>query len=129
MFTGLADSGAAGCGAGYVAALDGLRGLAALVVFLRHTSNAIAIPVGARRALVEGPLAPLLNSQGAVQLFFVLSGFVLASSLSRSTHRVHWLRFYVKRFFRIYPPYVFAVLLAWGASQLWSPIALGPSMD
>lgn len=62
------------------------------------------------------PLALLLNGPGAVQLFFVLSGFVLTGSLSRSRGRLVSLRFLVRRAFRIYPPYWFAVVLSWLAS-------------
>jgi peptidoglycan/LPS O-acetylase OafA/YrhL len=99
-----------------VAALDGLRGLAAVVVVIRHAVNKIPMPSELRLALVQGPLAPLLNAQGAVQLFFVLSGWVLASSLARSGERPPWLQFYARRVFRIHPPYLFGVLVAWVAS-------------
>jgi peptidoglycan/LPS O-acetylase OafA/YrhL len=93
--------------------LDGLRGLASLVVVLRHTSNAIAMPWDLRRALIEGPLALLLNSQGAVQLFFVLSGYVLARSLERNSGWVAVVGFCAKRILRIHPPYVLTVLAYW----------------
>ena len=62
--------------------MEGLRGVAATIVVVRHTTNAIAMPEGTRRALLEGPWAPLLDAQGAVALFFVLSGFVLAGSFA-----------------------------------------------
>ena len=64
--------------------LDGLRGIASLIVVFRHTSNAIAMPMELRRQILESPLAILLNAQGAVQLFFVLSGFVLTASIERA---------------------------------------------
>jgi peptidoglycan/LPS O-acetylase OafA/YrhL len=66
-----------------VAALDGLRGVAAAVVVLHHWFNALAMPREARRVLFEGVLAPFVNGQGAVVLFFVLSGTVLTASLAR----------------------------------------------
>ena len=102
---------------GHLAALDGLRGVAAVAVTIRHTLNAIPMPVEIRRALFESPLAIVLSSQGAVQLFFVLSGWVLAASLARERDPgAAILPFYVRRVFRIHPPYVFAVLVAWLAS-------------
>jgi peptidoglycan/LPS O-acetylase OafA/YrhL len=104
----------------HVRALDGLRGIAALVVVLRHTFNKISMPAPLREQILTSPLAPLLSSQGAVQLFFVLSGWVLAASLQRSGERAPWPLFYVRRVFRIHPPYVFAVLVAWAASTTWS---------
>lgn len=109
-------------GALRITGLDGLRGLASLIVVFRHTFNAVAMPVGTRRAFLEGPLAPLLNAQGAVQLFFVLSGYVLASSLSRNRERADAVRFYVRRVFRIYPPYIGAVLFALAAGQLYQKV-------
>ena len=57
-----------------VVALDGLRALAALVVVVSHTSNAIPTNWLLRSDLLESPLAIFLNAHGAVQLFFVLSG-------------------------------------------------------
>jgi peptidoglycan/LPS O-acetylase OafA/YrhL len=57
-----------------------------------------------------------VNGQGAVQIFFVLSGYVLANSLARGRGPVDWPVFYTKRVFRIHPPYLFALLFAWGAS-------------
>jgi peptidoglycan/LPS O-acetylase OafA/YrhL len=103
-------------GSGYVGALDGLRGLAALIVVLAHTTSALAYSPKGRLALFQGPLAPLLNADGAVQLFFVLSGFVLAGSLGRNRAPVDLLAYWVKRVFRIHPPYVAALLFAWLAS-------------
>ena len=100
----------------HVAALDGLRGVAAAVVVLHHWFNALAMPREARRVLFEGVLAPFVNGQGAVVLFFVLSGTVLAASLARGRAPVDWPVFYAKRVFRIHPPYLFALLVAWVAS-------------
>lgn len=99
-----------------VAALEGLRGIAATIVVVRHTSNAIALPDGTRRALLEGPLAPLFDAQAAVALFFVLSGFVLTGSLARGSSAPDTAQFWVKRVFRIHPPYAVALLLTWVAS-------------
>ncbi len=82
-------------------ALDGLRGMAVLTVFLSHTSGA-----GQR-------VTPWTNFHGTghlgVYLFFVLSGFLLGYSL---LHRpIHLGRFYLRRFFRIAPLY-YAVVTA-----------------
>lgn len=105
---------------GRIDALDGLRGLAALIVVLRHTMDAIAIPDDVQRVVLQSPLAVLLNSEGAVQLFFVLSGYVLAASLERGRRAFEIARFYVRRVFRIHPPYVVALLVAWGLSFVYA---------
>jgi peptidoglycan/LPS O-acetylase OafA/YrhL len=76
------------------------------------------ISADTRTALAESPVAILLNGQGAVQLFFVLSGFVLAGSLARSGERAPWPRFAVRRVFRIHPPYVAAVFFGIGVAAL-----------
>jgi peptidoglycan/LPS O-acetylase OafA/YrhL len=102
-----------------IAALESVRGMAATVVVLRHGLNALELPIRTQRALVESPLALLLDDQGAVQIFLVLSGYVLAGSLARVKSRVGVAEFYVKRVLRIHPPYVAAVLLAWLASFLY----------
>ena len=96
-------------------ALEGLRGIASAVVVVRHVFNSLDMPLDLRQKLSQ-ILAPLINAQGAVQLFFVLSGYVLARSLSRGQGWLDLGQFYVKRVFRIYPPYVVAVLFAWCAS-------------
>jgi peptidoglycan/LPS O-acetylase OafA/YrhL len=111
----------------HVAALDGVRGLASAAVVVAHVFAAVAMPDSVRRAMLASPLAVLLNGLGAVQLFYVLSGYVLASSLSRNRRGVDLAQFYVKRFFRIQPPYAAAVLLAWCASFFYGlqPAASG----
>lgn len=99
-----------------IRALEGLRGVAAAIVVVRHTTNAIRMPVDVRRTLLEGPWAPLFDAQAAVALFFVLSGFVLAGSLARGGGPSGTAQFLTKRVFRIHPPYMAAVLVTWLAS-------------
>jgi peptidoglycan/LPS O-acetylase OafA/YrhL len=84
------------------AALDGLRGAAAMVVLLFHvpwTSHLLAVP-----ALANGYLS--------VDLFFMLSGFVIAAAYeARLADRGAAADFLKRRFFRVYPLH-FVVLLA-----------------
>jgi peptidoglycan/LPS O-acetylase OafA/YrhL len=90
------------------------------VVVVRHTLNAVAMPDGSRHAILASPLGLLLSADGAVRLFFVLSGWVLAASLARGSGLAGALRFWVRRVFRIHPPYVAAVLFAWLAAFLYA---------
>jgi peptidoglycan/LPS O-acetylase OafA/YrhL len=99
-----------------VVALDGLRGLAAVVVVSCHLFEFSSLSHGTRSLILSSPVGVLFNGPGAVHLFFVLSGYVLALSLSRDAERGRLLRFYPRRILRIHPPYVAAVLLAWVAS-------------
>jgi peptidoglycan/LPS O-acetylase OafA/YrhL len=111
--------------------LDGLRGVAALIVVLRHTLNAIPVAPGLLKTLIESPVAVLLNAQGAVQLFFVLSGFVLASSLDHGRDGPLARRlpaFFAKRILRIHLPYVAAVLISWLVAFGFIASQRGPTM-
>jgi peptidoglycan/LPS O-acetylase OafA/YrhL len=81
--------------------LDGLRGIAILIVVLGHliVFN-FGLGVGAL-----GPVPPL-----GVDLFFVLSGFLITRILLDSRHQPNYFKsFYVRRALRIWPLY-FAVL-------------------
>jgi len=109
-------------------ALDGLRGLAAIVVVGRHTLNAAAMSDATRRTILESPLGLVLCGDGAVRVFFVLSGWVLAGSLARGRGLRGALQFWVRRVLRIYPPYVVGVLFSWAAAFVyagWYAGALG----
>ena len=100
--------------------LDGLRGLAALVVVIHHlmlTIPAMAIgyqdPTKVDAALgwlVFSPLHILWNGSAAVDVFFVLSGFVLILPLTR--RRPDWRSYYPKRLLRLYLPVWGSVILA-----------------
>jgi peptidoglycan/LPS O-acetylase OafA/YrhL len=91
--------------------LDSVRAFAVLAVLLGHFCN---VPIG---------------GQG-VELFFVLSGFLITRILIDSKsqcehlpglHRSFFLRqFYARRFLRIFPPY-YALLLVLCLATLWNP--------
>lgn len=77
--------------------LDGLRGIAAVVIVVYHLR-------------FMGTL-PLL--QTAVDLFFVLSGFLITRILLEERGRPGWLRrFYARRSLRIWPAYYLALIAA-----------------
>lgn len=96
-----------------VHALDGLRGAAAVAVVAFHVFLLLDLPAWAYDAWIASPLGVLVNGPGAVHVFFVLSGFVLALSLEGDAGRGRLARYYVRRWFRIQPPYMAAVLLGW----------------
>lgn len=84
--------------------LDGLRGIAALWIVFYHFNNLFL-----KRSLQ--PLPDLLNwvcNQGylGVEIFFILSGFVIAYSLRNQTITFDYLgKFIIKRSLRLDPPY------------------------
>lgn len=87
--------------------LDGLRGIAVLLVFLDHLS---------KHGLL---LAPFLDFSGlgglGVYLFFVLSSFLLTSQFFRVNINLNsstlWLNYALRRLLRIYPLYIFIMTI------------------
>jgi peptidoglycan/LPS O-acetylase OafA/YrhL len=85
-----------------VPALDGVRGLAIALVLLYHFV-AQTVPTNALEAAVVRPLSYGLLG---VDLFFVLSGFLITGILYDARQERHGLRnFYMRRLLRIFPLY------------------------
>lgn len=86
----------------HLPALDGLRGLAVLIVFVFHFGGGAQSPNSLLRSI------GLLIQAGwsGVTLFFILSGFLISGILwdSRSTPG-WWRNFYMRRTLRIFPLY------------------------
>ncbi len=100
-----------------------------MVVLFRHAFNAIDMPIARQHEFLASPLAIVLNAQGAVQLFFVLSGFVLSASLARNHAMTDHLKFVLRRVCRIHPPYVFAALVALVASSFYGELSAGSGVS
>jgi peptidoglycan/LPS O-acetylase OafA/YrhL len=84
-----------------IATLDGLRGMAAVMVILSHYF-----------AEVPGGIAALMFGWLAVDIFFVLSGFLIGKLiLERQQHSNFFSVFYVRRCCRIIPAYVITVVV------------------
>lgn len=82
--------------------LQVLRGVAAMLVFGLHT---MLIEQKAGRGVVLIGHAGWLGSV-AVDLFFALSGFIMISiTTGRFQNRAYAVRFWLERFFRVYPTY------------------------
>jgi peptidoglycan/LPS O-acetylase OafA/YrhL len=90
-------------------AIDGLRGIAVLLVMLHHFYRPVANAGGVVSQLVRKP-----GGVGwcGVDLFFVLSGFLITGILLDSKHTERYFRtFYIRRTLRIFPLY-YGVLAA-----------------
>ena len=75
---------------GKIPSLDGLRGISFLIVFLSHAGLANVIP---------GRLG--------VNIFFLLSGYLITTLMIRERERTGWISlklFYLRRSLRIFPP-------------------------
>ena len=90
--------------------LDGLRAIAFLLVFGFHTEYLEFGWVG-------------------VQLFFVLSGFLITNILLKMkdnySPRDYFVKFYGRRFLRIFPLYYFYLALVLGLTLFFTGLSLG----
>lgn len=104
-----------------MAFLDGLRGIACVSVLLCHLFVPEISAISESLKAVVPAFLPALLGHGdlGVEVFFVVSGFVIAYSLR--SHRINrslaW-RFAVRRSIRLDPPYVFTLVLAIGVWAL-----------
>src|SRR5260370_12866073 len=90
-------------GAERIESLDALRGLAALAVCWKHLTDSSVLP----RALQISGMYGWLG----VEVFFVISGFVIPYTLYKSGYRVEqYFTFVCKRIVRLEPPYLLSVL-------------------
>ncbi|MWC30718.1 acyltransferase family protein [Paenibacillus sp. MMS18-CY102] len=110
--------------------LDGLRGLAALIVVLSHFVVAFypAMYNGAREqvhtasaielSITKSPLNLLYNGNFAVCIFFVLSGFVLSYKFFQTKDNEVLVESAVKRYFRLMIPVLASIALVVILSKL-----------
>lgn len=94
-----------------------LRGLAALAVVFFHLRENL------NHVYAQSNLGDLLflSGAGGVDIFFIISGFIIALSTKTKTQN-NTTNYFLKRFFRIYPPYI-TMLLAycyWVAPADWT---------
>jgi peptidoglycan/LPS O-acetylase OafA/YrhL len=91
--------------------LDGIRGTAIAMVLVWHYFTLGAKVLPAPASFLSRSLIPLRLMWSGVDLFFVLSGFLIGGILLDARGSSNYFKvFYVRRFFRIVPIY-FAVLL------------------
>lgn len=90
--------------------IDGLRGYLAFFVFLHHSSIYYFFLSSKNW---EAPPSKLYTHLGesSVSLFFMITGFLFFSKLiDARTKKIDWLRFFVSRFLRLYPLYLFVLI-------------------
>ena len=118
----------------YIASLTGLRGVAAMLVFIYHYS---ALNPGIRLDLTVPVIGSILQfpfglGGSGVDVFFVLSGFLLTLPFARSAlgaaDKPSLSRYFKRRFLRVFPAYyaqLFLVLLVGAWFVTWRPQTAG----
>src|SRR5882757_6155467 len=110
---------------GHLPALDGVRGLAVLMVLVFHFVGNTLPTTGVERAIVG---VTNYGSYG-VELFFVLSGFLITGILYDAHNKPHYFRnFYMRRLLRIFPLYYGVLALVFFVAPLIS-LLRGPALD
>jgi peptidoglycan/LPS O-acetylase OafA/YrhL len=110
---------------GHLPVLDGLRGLAVTMVLLFHFVGQMLPTNWVEHAIVA------VTKYGAlgVELFFILSGFLITGILYDSRNDPHYFRnFYMRRVLRIFPLYYGVLALVFVVAPL-IPLLRGPTLD
>lgn len=117
----------------YLAPLDGVRALAVMLVITFHAYFFLQYGMVDMGSFIEfsnslpSVLSWIRRGDLGVDLFFVLSAFLIGSQLfceNYQTEHICLKRFYLKRFLRIYPIYLFALGIH-VASKGWDTALLG----
>lgn len=108
----------------HIPELDGLRGIAILAVMGFHFSGDTPVVFGKFAAVFWA----FYYGGNGVDLFFVLSGFLITSILLHTKDSPNYFRsFYVRRVLRIFPLYFLAVALFFYVELPWLESRLGPA--
>ncbi len=105
--------------------LDAIRGVAILLVFWFHGFMFFTPPAGTVPAWERAFLAGARQGGSGVNLFFVLSGFLITGILLDSVGKPdYYSRFYYRRALRILPAYYLLLLLLAGLG--WVKLRTSP---
>jgi peptidoglycan/LPS O-acetylase OafA/YrhL len=107
--------------------VDGLRGIAILLVMVWHCI--VAPSVSGPHTIASYNADFLGFTWSGVDLFFVISGFLIGGILlDHKTSTRYYRAFYVRRFFRIVPVYLVACIAFWILALVIPPRGYGYSL-
>lgn len=115
-----------------IGAVEGIRGLACLMVFLSHLSSTFApsmhtgsqggVKTSLDMLLHHSPFAFIYSGAAAVGIFFVLSGFILGYAILEKDDIVgNASAMFVKRYFRLMPVALFSSVVAFFIFRYTTP--------
>jgi peptidoglycan/LPS O-acetylase OafA/YrhL len=118
---------------GRTTAIDGLRGLLGISVFIHHTVITWFLLQGKGWNLPPSRLIVHLG-QTSVALFFMITAFLFWSRVLTRGGNIDWVEFFVSRLYRLYPVYllmlglllVVVFALSWAPSWSGRPVIAGP---
>lgn len=97
--------------------IDGLRGIAVIAVLLWHFTGSMVNNDGSSMSKIV--ISATVFGRTGVDLFFVLSGFLIIGILIDNRTSTNLFRvFYLRRFFRIWPSYLMLLAVYW-LCYLW----------
>lgn len=123
-------------GGQWIPEIDGLRFIAIASVFLFHVLGQVQMRSG-RVLPIENAwrllFLPLSNGDRGVQLFFVISGMILARPFARhylaGEKRVDLRKYYLRRLTRLEPPYLLSILLLVALVEIYTHGRPGPGFS
>ncbi len=112
---------------GRIKALDGLRAFAIIFVFFRHAFNSFGEQVPENFTIYNyNLLTPFMNGWIGVDLFFILSGFLITLTFMKHIREKGSLKTYaLKRVLRVVPAYYAALLVLSVIALLSGKMAAG----
>jgi len=109
----------------YFKNLDGIRYIAAMMVFLQHVVLTTFILVLEPGSVADRMVRIFFNGGTGVSIFFVLSGFLITYLIITEKNvsgTVNVKNFYLRRFLRIWPLYFAVILFSFGIYPLLKEI-------
>ena len=91
--------------------LNGLRGFLSLIMFVCHAATWQQYLEDGQWRVSSSPFL-IIPGQTGIAIFFMITGFLFAKKyLDSKNQQIDWVKVYCSRFFRLYPAYLFSMLL------------------